>query len=188
MVLYGTDQLTQRVQARQLLSMAAQEHWRLSPLPPLERHELGKPFFPGFPQHQFNLSHSGSLALCALDDQPVGVDIQVIKPWRKGLPERTCSPGELDWLAGQPDADTAFSLLWSLKEACVKQSGLGLRSAIRAISVPLPPDHNEPILWNGLWFHAYQGVGWTAAACGATPPPKKIHWRVLSENASLQSR
>lgn len=187
MVVYGTTELTQRAQARQLLAIAVQEHWGLSPLPIVDRHELGKPFFPNFSQYHFNLSHSGSFALCALDTGPVGVDIQVVKPWRKGLSERTCSPEELDWLVNQPDRDTAFSLLWSMKEARVKQSGLGLRTSIREISVPLPECQSSLILLDELWFRTYCGASWTAAVCGSTPPPVDIRWRPLRENASLQS-
>lgn len=187
MVLYGTSELTQRLQAHQLLAVATQEYWGLSPLPTLERQALGKPFFPDFPQYQFNLSHSEPFALCALDDQSVGVDIQAVKSWRKGLPERTCSASELGWLAKQPDLNIAFSMLWSLKEARVKQSGLGLRTSIREISIPLPEHTNSPVLMDGLWFRSYCGTGWTAAVCGFTPPPSTICWRHLCENSSLQA-
>ena len=53
-----------------------------------------KPYFPRHEELHFNLSHSGALALCALDAAPVGVDIQVIKPLRPALPRRVCSPRE----------------------------------------------------------------------------------------------
>lgn len=188
MVLYGTTELTERAQARQLLAAAAQESWGLSPLPALERQELGKPFFPDFPQRQFNLSHSEPFALCALDDQPVGVDIQVVKSCRRGLPERVCSLLELEWLSRQPEPNSSFFLLWSLKEARVKQSGLGLRTPIREINVPLPERWEHPILSDGLWFWTYGGTNWTAAVCGLTPPPSQIQWRPLCEKGTLQPR
>ena len=77
MVIYSANGLTRRSQARELLALAAKEHWGLSPLPEIARHEGGKPFFPGHEDLHFNLSHSGELALCALDGAPVGADIQV---------------------------------------------------------------------------------------------------------------
>ncbi len=132
------------------------------------------------PQLEFNLSHSGRLALCGLDCQPLGVDIQIIKAWRPALPRRVCSEAELRWLEEQPDPTTGFSLLWSLKEARVKESGQGLRMPIREISVPLPPSWEAPVRLDALWFFTYQDTGWTAAVCGHTPPPPQIQWRSLN--------
>lgn len=92
MILYGAEGLTARDQAHRLLALAAAEHWGLSPLPALDRAEHGKPFFPGLPERQFNLSHSGPLALCALDRRPVGVDIQTVGPHRPRS-SSGCAPG-----------------------------------------------------------------------------------------------
>ena len=83
MVLFGFRELTQPDQARQLLAWSVRRHWGLAPLPELTLWERGKPYFSHLPRRQFNLSHSGTLALCALSDRPVGVDIQVVRrAWR----------------------------------------------------------------------------------------------------------
>lgn len=177
MVIYSAGGLTSRARARELLALAAAEHWGLTPLPEIARRKGGKPFFPGRKELHFNLSHSGSLALCALDSAPVGVDIQVVKEWRPGLPERVCSPGELAWLKGQPELWPAFTLLWTLKEARAKESGRGLTSSIRDIRIPLPGP--EPVLLDGLWFGTWSGPGWAAAVCGHSKPPEKFHEKVL---------
>ena len=177
MVIYGAKGLSIRAQARDLLALAVREVWGLSPLPEIARHEGGKPFFPGRKDLHFNLSHSADLALCALDGAPVGVDIQIVKEWRPGLPGRVCSPGELEWLDAQPDRWPAFTRLWALKEARVKQSGQGLTTSIRDIRVPLPAD--GPVWLDGLWFGTYTGPGWAAAVCGRSEPPKKIVKKVL---------
>ena len=103
MVIYAARDLTCRSQARDLLAMAVRETWGLSPLPEIARREGGKPYFPRHEELHFNLSHSGALALCALDSGPVGADVQIIKEWRPGLPERVCSPAELDWLDDEPE-------------------------------------------------------------------------------------
>ena len=102
MVIYHARGLTARSQARDLLALAAAEHWGLSPLPQIARREGGKPYFPNHDGRHFNLSHSGDRALCALDGAPVGVDIQLVKEWRPSLPRRVCAPAELDWLERQP--------------------------------------------------------------------------------------
>ena len=177
MVIYYTKGLTSRAQARELLALAVRETWGLSPLPEIARREGGKPCFPGREELHFNLSHSGELALCALDGAPVGVDIQIVKEWRPGLPKRVCSPEELAWLEGQPEFWPAFTLLWTLKEARAKESGEGLPAILRGLPVPLPGE--GPARLDGLWFRSWPGPGWAAAVCGHSEPPEKFFDKVL---------
>ncbi len=178
MVIYGTCRLTSRSQAYGLLALAAGEHWGLSPLPALARQAGGKPYFPDAADYSFNLSHSGHLALCALDCAPVGVDIQMVKAWRPALVRRVCSSRELDWL-GPEDRETywsRFTQLWALKECRVKHSGAGLRQPIAQIQVPLPEGAQGLYRLDGLWFRLYSGEGWQGAVCGLGPPPEEIRW------------
>lgn len=175
MILYGAEGLTSRDQAHRLLALAAAEHWGLAPLPAMDRAELGKPFFPGLPERQFNLSHSGPLALCALDRRPVGVDIQTIGPHRPRILQRVCSQEERAWLDTQPDLWAAFAQLWTLKESRAKYTGAGLTSPIAKIRVPLPAPGVLEL--EGLCFRVYSGPGWKAAACGECPPPEIILWK-----------
>lgn len=172
LMIYSARGLTSRAQARELLARAVRETWGLSPLPELARREGGKPFFPGREDLCFNLSHSGGLALCALDSAPVGVDIQIVKQLRPSLPRRVCSPSELDWLELQPELWPAFIRLWALKEARAKESGKGLTGDLREIRVPLP--EKEPVLFDGLWFRSWTGPGWAAAVCGGREPPENF--------------
>lgn len=177
LIVYGARGLTARSQARDLLALAAGERWGLSPLPEIARRDGGKPFFPGREDLHFNLSHSGGLALCALDSEAVGADIQVVKTWRPALPRRVCSDGELLWLERQSDPWPAFTLLWALKESRAKESGQGLAAFIRDIRAPIPP--GGPVRLDGLWFQTWIGPGWAAAVCGHTKPPEEILWREL---------
>lgn len=176
MVLYGMKGLRERRQAYDLLAAAAKEHWGLSSLPPMERGEKGKPSFLGEVGREFNLTHSGSLALCALDSAPVGVDIQIVKAWRPSLPGRVCAPEELAWLEAGEDRWARFTQLWALKECRVKYSGEGLTRSIDDIRVPLPANGREGYVLDGLCYRVYQGEGWRAAVCGRTTPPERIQW------------
>jgi len=179
MQLYGASALSHRRQAYQLLERGAAEVWNITFLPPISHDDRGKPFFSTFSDHHFNLSHSGPLALCALDDSPVGVDIQIIKEWRSALPARICSPEELRWLEGDKDFWHRFTLLWTLKECRVKQSGTGLTHPISKIKVPLPTENTDLYSLDDLWFRIYSGHGWQAAVCGLSPPPQEIRWITL---------
>jgi len=177
MKLYASDRLTDRAGAYALLERGAMEMWGLSSLPELVREPGGKPRFSDFPNLHFNLSHSGSFALCALGDSPVGVDIQIVKDtWREGLPRRVCSREELVWLEGQADRWGAFALLWSLKEARGKYTGTGLRAGVREIAVPLPEGGRSLYERDGLFFRIFSGSGWRGAVCAAEAPPEDLIW------------
>ena len=179
MVVYGAAGLTARGQAYDLLARAAAEHWGLRDLPEIIRGERGKPFFYGVAGQEFNLSHSGDVALCALDGKPVGVDVQKVKMWRDSLPRRTCTPAELVWLDGGEDLWARFAQLWALKECRAKYTGMGLTRPVFSIRVPLPKDGESLLELDGLWFRCYVGPDWHGAACGQTPPPEDIRWIVL---------
>ena len=192
MILYGADGLTRRDQAHRLLALAAAEHWGLSPLPAAERAEFGKPFFPDLPERQFNLSHSGPYALCALDSRPVGVDIQIIGPHRPRILQRVCSPEERNWLERQGDLWTAFAQLWALKESRAKYTGAGLTSPIAEIRVPLPAP--GVLTLDGLHCRVLSGPGWRAAASATgmlrrspQPAPRPAHRRSGARTACSSS-
>ena len=94
-------------------------------MPPIVRTELGKPYF--LRSHlEFSLSHTKTMAFCAISNHPIGIDAETVRPVRGGVAERTMNPGELAWMAEQPDADRAFLQLWTMKEAWAKLSGKGL--------------------------------------------------------------
>ena len=99
--------------------------------------------------------------------------------------ERCCSPVERAWLAARGDRWEDFALLWSLKEALVKQWGTGLTFPVSAIEPPLPTGGETLLTRDGLWFRLYQGEGWRGAVCGLTPPPEQLLWRTLSAEKNL---
>lgn len=182
MVLLGMNNLVRREQAKELLAWGAARYWGLDPLPRLTVGERGKPWFSDCPQHHFNLSHSGMLALCALADQPVGVDIQEIRmQWRPSLVTRTCTPEERAWLSSRGDRVEDFAQLWALKESAGKQTGYGLPYPPSRQPVPLPelgqPYDLEQIYTLGeVAFRVYRGENWRGAVCGLEDPPQAIQW------------
>ena len=85
---------------------------------------------------QFNLSHSGALALVAVArGRQVGVDVECIRPIPElaGIAERICTPSEraaLDALSTS-ERDGAFLALWTRKEALAKMTGEGVGALSR---------------------------------------------------------
>lgn len=177
MFLFAIDNLTQRQQAKTLLTHAAAQAWNFSFLPEFGTHPGGKPYFLQHPDCHFNLSHSGSYALCAVAELPVGVDLQIIKTsWRDSMPRRVCSPEQLHWLEQQPSRWRGFTQLWCMKESRVKWDGSGLTHSIPDISVPLPQVGEDLYFWDGLWFRLFSGSDWEACVCAREIPSKTIHW------------
>lgn len=166
MDLFLCNEITRREDAYALLAFVARRRWGLEQLPVIARGNQGKPFFPAYPEYHFNLSHSGSFALCAVDEHPAGADIEVIRPHHPNLAGRICSPEERTWLEHQIDKTTALCQLWTAKEALVKYHGTGLTVPLRDICVPLPPHGKQ----NDLVFHSICTQSFCLCVCGHTAP------------------
>lgn len=164
--LYGCQDGKAQSLSVPLLAWSVRQEWGLSELPGLSRGRYGKPFFPALPHCHFNISHSGGLVLCALDSEPVGVDVECVRPHHPRLADRICSAEEQAWLAGQEDREQALSVLWTMKESRVKYTGSGLTVPIRQIRVPLPPPRSHYAVVDGLIFRMLEGNGWAACVCG----------------------
>jgi len=94
----------------------------------------GKPYFAGNPLY-FSLSHSKIMAVCAISDAPIGVDIEKLRPLEEKLPKRVLSHGELCWLQNQPETMACFFRLWTMKEAYVKFTGTGFDGAPKKVEI-----------------------------------------------------
>ncbi len=161
-MIYGTKGEDGRKLAWPLLAWAVRDRWGWQELPPVERSPRGKPFFPDEAGRWFSLSHSGGLALCALsEDGPVGVDVELIRPRRAGLPAYALSPAELARFDGTWED---FYRLWTLKESWCKREDAPLFPP-RQVEAPPPCPHGS-----------CGGAGWRGAVCCSGPPPGEIRW------------
>lgn len=114
--------------------------------------EKGKPRIEGETGLQFNLSHSGELALVAVTrGRAVGVDIESMRERsaQRNIAERYFSRGEVNALFALPDAEqsAAFYRCWTRKEAYIKALGLGLSYPLDGFEVSL--DESAPrLVWS----------------------------------------
>ncbi|MDO5334722.1 MAG: 4'-phosphopantetheinyl transferase superfamily protein [Coriobacteriia bacterium] len=88
----------------------------------------GKPSLAGFPGLHFSISHSKGLALAALGDTPVGVDVQAAQLPSASLLSKAFSPAERTLVESSADPSLAFAHLWAKKESLLKLTGEGIRS------------------------------------------------------------
>ena len=100
--------------------------------------EFGKPAFdPGLGVH-FSISHAGERVMAAVDDRPVGCDIERIVPFDEAVARECLMDEELARVGrapSGPDRDRAFIRLWVRKEAYVKAVGRGFSIEPRSVSV-----------------------------------------------------
>lgn len=153
---------------------------------------LGKPYI-SEPSHaetlNFNLSHSGSLVVCGVSDRgPVGVDVEALdcKVAAEDIAQAHFGEEEAKWVRANPHLATRrFLALWTLKEACLKTTGEGLRGGLERPSF-------KPCA--GGWFRAsdptlpacrllFPKPGYLLAVCGCGLERQKpnVQWVDLAK-------
>ena len=107
---------------------------RITPPLPIAADEYGKPYLTQGGV-RFNLSHSEQYAACAVSDAEIGLDVQILSPWRESLVQRLFTVGEAMDIRAANDPDAAFTALWCRKESFLKATGLGLRLLLSAFDL-----------------------------------------------------
>lgn len=94
--------------------------------------EHGKPYIEGGPF--FSISHCKEGIAVAIDDQPVGIDIEAIRNVDQDLILRTMNEEEQRQIHSNRD----FTRLWTQKEAILKMEGTGITSfeQLQGLSIP----------------------------------------------------
>ena len=96
---------------------------------------------------EFNISHSADMVVCVVDTNPIGVDIEKIRPVDLNMVKRIFSDEEIGYIfGGVPDIEDynhylndailqRFFELWTKKEAHGKLVGKGLFAVLNADAV-----------------------------------------------------
>lgn len=123
-----TEDLIQRC----LRQYGEEEALTLEDEPLIVRAERGKPrFLSGFPE--FSVSHTGSLWVCAMGTQTVGVDVQKLRRCSmEAIARRYYTPDEQKYAADM--GEEGFFRIWTRKEAYVKFTGQGITEEMRFFS------------------------------------------------------
>ena len=93
----------------------------------ISHNEKGKPFCKDLPI-SVSLSHSGAYIAVAVGQSTVGVDVERKRKFSLAVSKRWFRPKEHEFLISLPEEERAraFSRLWTLKEAALKYTGVGL--------------------------------------------------------------
>ena len=132
-----------------LLCRALHELYGLEDLPQLSYGEHGKPYFASHPDVHFSLSHTRGAALLAVHNEPIGADIECLRPVRAERLRRV--------LGAETELD--FWQRWTEYESRCKRRGI---SAAEQRDLLLPPVPGERV--------ASLAVFPNCAACVCTDP------------------
>ncbi|MCQ2096266.1 MAG: 4'-phosphopantetheinyl transferase superfamily protein [Bacteroidaceae bacterium] len=88
--------------------------------------EHGKPSLKGIPGIFFNISHCKNGIAVAVDDSPVGIDIECFHEADEGLMRKTMNAEECRCIINADNPKKEFTRLWTQKEAVLKLRGTGL--------------------------------------------------------------
>jgi len=95
----------------------------------------GKPELSDCPDLHFNISHSGTLAVCAVSNRSIGVDVEKEQDIDISHFKQCFQQEEIAWIHGCENFIHAFFRLWTRKESYLKRLGTGLLSPPDSISV-----------------------------------------------------
>ncbi len=122
----------------------------------IESSVQGRPEFrAGATGWHLSLSARGAIALIAIADAPIGIDLETEEPDLM-IPSNILRPDEQAWLGEQPEPlrVAAFCRIWTAKEAIAKALGTGFRIPPEDIHLPSGPSGHVDIRKFGEWHEA----------------------------------
>lgn len=92
----------------------------------------GKPYIEGKGDMHFNISHSGDKIAVGIGTEPIGVDIQQVRPVNLRIIDRFFTGNEDKYINLELDK---FHEIWCLKESYLKCIGIGLTTNLKDIEI-----------------------------------------------------
>jgi 4'-phosphopantetheinyl transferase len=126
----------------------------------LSTNKYGKPFVKNYSQIEYNISHSNEFIVCAIGNQPVGIDIEQISNIDLILSKKVFSVQEYEAFRkiGNSKKREYFYLLWTLKESFIKAKGFGLYMPLNSFNINIVNENNIYCLYedNKYYFKEYK--------------------------------
>lgn len=107
----------------------------------------GKPHFTK-EKMSFNISHSGNYVVIAVSDYNIGIDIQRMEKSNSLIAERNFCASECAYINENDNHDIKrqrFHEIWTIKEAYLKNIGIGLRKPLNSFEIDLSGDNPKII-------------------------------------------
>ena len=119
-----------------------------------EFNEYGKGFFPSVSDvFQYNISHSGNYAVCAVNYGPeqIGCDIEKIRKVNLDVAKRFFTSNEYDTVMSclsEERQTEMFFRVWTLKESFIKAMGTGLSTPMNSFEIDFSDPDDISIIQN----------------------------------------
>lgn len=100
--------------------------------------EHGKPSFDGDVKFKFNISHSGTKAMCVMSEHEVGCDVEQVRKANIKIAKKYFSADEYTFIMSfhtEAEKMDAFYRIWTLKESYIKCTGFGLSLPLKNFSI-----------------------------------------------------
>ena len=107
-----------------LQQLLASAPYTLHSTPTFDYNEYGAPSIKNGPY--FSISHCKSGIAVAVSNQPIGIDIEVVRSLKVDLVKKTMDSLEQEAILSASQPDWAFTRLWTRKEAFLKMKGTGI--------------------------------------------------------------
>ncbi len=137
--------------------------------------EHGKPALPAECGLHFSLSHSGVLAVCAVSDKNVGIDVEIHRPGSEKLLRRIGTEYENERFLSFADSEKmkVFFRLWTMKEAFLKYEGVGLGLDMRHLECSFDPPYTikkDGVLQPLCYYVTEPRAGYSLSLCSCEEP------------------
>ena len=117
-----------------------------------EKNSYGKPYIKEYTQFNFNISHSGNFVVCAIDNNPIGIDIEEVKYIEyEDIAKKFFTTNEFDYITKNDlySSLSRFYEIWTLKESYVKCCGQGLSIPLKSFSIEIDQYKNIRVVTDG---------------------------------------
>ncbi|MGO5065622.1 4'-phosphopantetheinyl transferase superfamily protein [Clostridium sporogenes] len=151
------------------------------------KNQYGKPYLIDYPKFKFNISHSGSFVVCAIDSKSIGIDIEEVRNIEyEDIVKNFFSVSEFKYIIKQ-DVNcqlSKFYEMWVLKESYIKCCGQGLSIPLKSFSIDIEKYENIKVTINNEYKkHKFKifdiDLGYKMAVCSLN---NKISDNVISIN------
>jgi len=115
--------------------------------------DYGKPYIVGITNIHYNISHSGKYIAFVVSDEPVGIDIELIKFADFAIAKRFFSYDEVKYII-VGESHLRFYEIWTMKESMLKLEGKGLSKSLDSFSVF---DSNQQVKYTKV-FHNKEAI------------------------------
>ena len=105
--------------------------------------EYGAPYIEGGPH--FSISHCKTGIAVAVSENPIGIDIEVIRTFKADLMRKTMNEDEQKLIISSETPEVDFIRIWTQKEALLKLQGTGIISDLHHVL-----DHTPNIIWTEI--------------------------------------